>query len=359
MIPGGTKPESSKPWVEKYRPNNLQQVVAHEEVVRTLSMSMKGGDMPHMLFHGPPGVGKTTVALAFCKQMFKKHWRDRVLEMNASDERGIDIVRGRIKHFCSLAVPAVGPDGIPPIKVIILDEADQMTSDAQGALRRLMETCCLHTRFMILCNYVARLISPIQSRCMKYHFDPLPPQLVTTHLESICLRENLVLEAGSLDRLIQIGGGDMRLSLSWLQMISQMKKQGVEVTRDIIEEIMGMLPERDAKKLWGSIRTDTEAQLQVVTEDLLREGYSVKMMLKDLGERLLASTDLNDYQLAEALASLAQMEGNIVNKCDEVLQSKYTFMKIRGVIQRPGNRPDAQIPPLPRHMFPKHMLCAA
>jgi len=358
MIPV-TKPATTKPWVEKYRPNSLQDVVAHEEVVRTLSNSMKGGDMPHMLFHGPPGVGKTTIALAFCKQMFKKHWRDRVLEMNASDERGIDIVRGRIKHFCSLAVPTVGPDGIPPIKVIILDEADQMTDDAQGALRRLMETCCLHTRFMILCNYVARLISPIQSRCMKYHFDPLPPKLVSSHLENICQQETLELEAGSLDRLIEIAGGDMRLSLSWLQMISQMKKQGVKVTRDIIEEIMGMLPQTEALRLWNSIRSDSEVQLQVVTEDLLREGYSVKMMLKDLGERLLATDDLNDYQLAESLASLAQMEGNIVNKCDEVLQSKYTFMKIRGVLQSPAHRPETQIPPLPRHLFPRNIACRA
>eukprot|EP00397_Hematodinium_sp_SG-2012_P034891 GEMP01037467.1.p1 GENE.GEMP01037467.1~~GEMP01037467.1.p1 ORF type:complete len:343 (+),score=93.29 GEMP01037467.1:46-1074(+) len=335
---------STKPWVEKYRPHNLSQVVSHAEVVCTLANSMKSGSMPHMLFHGPPGVGKTTVALAFCKELFKDLWRERVLEMNASDERGIDVVRGKIKHFCSLAVPT-GPGLPPPIKVIILDEADQMTSDAQGALRRLMETCSGHTRFMILCNYVSKLISPIQSRCMKYHFDPLPCDLVSAHLQYVCNAENISIEPAALQRLIEISGGDMRRNLTWLQMTHQLVA-GQKISLQCIEEVMGLLPTSEAEQLWNAIQKARPLELASILDNLICEGYNVMNMVRLVQERVLTA-DLNEYQLVEAMAQLGQMEGNIVNKCNDGIQAQHGFGKVRDVMQATMNPAAGKfIPPI-------------
>jgi len=343
---------STKPWVEKYRPHSLAEVVAHEEVVLTLEKSMKGGDMPHMLFHGPPGVGKTTVALAFCKQLFKNQWRERVLEMNASDERGIDVVRERIKHFCEVAVKNGSTVGGPPrIKVVILDEADQMTEDAQGALRRMMETCSATTRFMILCNYVAKLISPIQSRCMKYHFDPLPAPLLNAHLRKIIDQENLTIKDAALQKMIEAGHGDMRLSLSWLQMLAQMQKQGLIITETTIDEVLGLLPENVAQMLWNVIEKGDEELMKATVEDLLVQGFDVKMMLREVGKRILQCPGLTALKKAETLGSLALMESNIVNKCDDSIQAKSVFWKCRKIVQEQA--PFLTIPGLPDHLFPR------
>jgi len=296
-----------------------------------------------MLFYGPPGVGKTTIALAFCKELFKERWRERVLEMNASDERGIDIVRGKIKHFCSLAVPS-GPGLPPPIKIIILDEADQMTGEAQGALRRLMETSSSHTRFMILCNYVAKLISPIQSRCMKYHFDPLPVDLIREHLHKVCEAEKVSIEPQALERLITISSGDLRRNLTWLQMTHQLMA-GKIITLRCLEDVMGLLPHAEGEKLWNALLTANPTTVASLLDDLLLEGYNVLNMIRVVQEYLLSS-NLNEYQMTETLQILGQMEANIVNKCNDGIQAMHGFGKIRDVAQMKNPRFEKSIPPL-------------
>ena len=168
-------PNRELPWVEKYRPRSVNDVAHQPEVVESLRKSMETKNLPHLIFYGPPGTGKTSTILACARELFGDQYRNRVMELNASDERGISVVRNKIKAFAQVAVSGGAPgSNIPPYKLLVLDEADSMTADAQSALRRTMETYSKVTRFCTICNYVSRLIPPIASRCAKFRFKPLP-----------------------------------------------------------------------------------------------------------------------------------------------------------------------------------------
>ena len=169
------KNKMSKPWVEKYRPRALSDIASQEDIVKALSQAVsdpiRAAMLPHMLFHGPAGTGKTTSALALARQLFGANpetYKSRVRELNASDDRGIQVIRDKVKKFAQNAVGGAAGSGMPPFKLIILDEADALTADAQSALRRMMEDHATTTRFILICNYVSRIIDPITSRCVKY-----------------------------------------------------------------------------------------------------------------------------------------------------------------------------------------------
>lgn len=200
------------PWTEKYRPRKLDEVVGQKETVSSLKAFVKARNMPNMLFAGPPGVGKTTCCLALAHELYGENMAGNFLELNASDERGIDVVRGRIKDFArSVAL------GDVPFKLIFLDEGDALTSDAQQALRRTMEANSSVTRFIISANYSSRIIEPIQSRCAVFRFMPLEGKEVKKALEHAAKSEKLKVDDKAFDAIHYISEGDMRKALNILQ----------------------------------------------------------------------------------------------------------------------------------------------
>ena len=210
---------SSLMWVEKYRPSRLDQIINQKDIIRALqNLRKKPNEIPHFIFAGPAGVGKTTAALCIAEELLGENWRRDTLELNASDERGIKMVRERVKEFAAvMKFSSTIENDDKPYRIIILDEADEMTSEAQTALRRIIEDSSRTTRFIIICNYLSQLIEPIQSRCVIFRFTRLPKQEVVDHLSEICKREGIEFDVKALSRIYDSTSGDLRHSINILQ----------------------------------------------------------------------------------------------------------------------------------------------
>jgi hypothetical protein len=220
--------------------------------------------LPHLLFYGPPGTGKTSAILALAKDLFgPQMYRSRVLELNASDERGIDVVRKKIKNFASLAVSANKSSShvCPPFKLIILDEADSMTVDAQSALRRTMETYSKVTRFCILCNYVSRIIGPIASRCAKFRFQPMSKDVMTARLGFIAEKEGFSIPADASTALLKVSGGDLRRAITLLQNTYML--HGHDIKGQHITDSAAVIPDSIMHDLVAACRSNSFEKMQV------------------------------------------------------------------------------------------------
>jgi replication factor C small subunit len=208
-------------WVEKYRPIKLDDIVNQNEIVGSLKNLMKQpAEMPHLLFAGPAGVGKTTTALCMSRHLLGQDWRRDTLELNASDERGIKMVRQRVKEFASVFKIRTSERDESKIRIIILDEADEMTSEAQTALRRIIEDSSETTRFVIICNYLSQIIEPIQSRCAIFRFKRIEKETLENHLKLLCKNEGIKYDEKAISQIFESTNGDLRHSINILQTAS-------------------------------------------------------------------------------------------------------------------------------------------
>lgn len=228
-------------WAEKYRPKTLGHIVNQKEIVERLKSFVKSRNVPHCIFAGPPGTGKTTAALCLTRGLYGDVYREHIMELNASDERGIDVVRDTVKTFARMK-----SIGEIPFKVMILDEADNMTSDAQQALRRTMERYTETCRFILCANYSGKIIEPIQSRCAPFRFSYLPREEHDHYLKEIAEKEGMKLSSEGLEAIFEVCSGDLRKAINTLQASASLDKP---VDAKVIYSITGKASPADVRKM--------------------------------------------------------------------------------------------------------------
>jgi len=310
------------PWVEKYRPKKVSDVAHQDEVCGALKTALHTGELPHLLFYGPPGTGKTSTRLAVCRELYGPMMKERVLELNASDERGIKVVRTKIKTFAQVKVGNKRAEGFPcpPFKIIILDEADAMTDTAQAALRRTIEAHSTVTRFCLICNYVSRIIDPLASRCAKFRFKPLSKESMLGRLRHVATAENLTVDTACEDALIQTSGGDMRKAITYLQSASQLYGEGGVVTSDAVLQISGSLPTNVSEQFWEAAHSNQFNRIQTEIDNIVAEGFSGRDILARFMEDVLAETKMDDGQKSQILLKIAEADKCLCDGSDEELQ---------------------------------------
>ena len=326
------------PWSEKHRPKKLQDIIYQHEVVKVLSECLKTGKLTHMLFYGPPGTGKTSSILSFCNELYGPNIiNQRVIELNASDERGINVVRNKIITFAKTAVGNPDPDyPSPPFKIIILDEADAMTTEAQSALRTVMESMSNVTRFCFVCNYINQIIDPIASRCMKFRFRPINEVAMKQKLQTVSIAEKFPISDNVLDKLVELVKGDVRHGIMTLQYLKYIYDYQGNITIHDVYKTTNYLPIEEVQKLWKIIVLPTTTIKNIKSEiyNLKQKGYSIHAVIEQISTTLVNKKDLNDKQKSLICIKMSDIEKMLIDGADEYLQLFSLLATIHGVYRR-------------------------
>ncbi len=283
-------------WVEKYRPTKLSSIINQKEIIGSLRSLLKNtAEIPHLLFSGSAGVGKTTAALCIAREILGDSWHEYTLELNASDERGINMVRERVKKFARFS----GLDTSIPFKLVILDEADEMTPDAQTALRRIIEDTARHCRFIIIANNISKIIEPLQSRCAVFKFTRIPEEDIISHLEEICKKEKIKYNHDGLKAIHEYSEGDMRHSINMLQAAASL---GI-VNEDNVKASAGLTRTNDVGEILKMALAGKITDARNKTVELIKVyGMSESDFLKYLNEECYKIKTSHLSQILETIA---------------------------------------------------------
>lgn len=310
-------------WIEKYRPVRLDQVVGQEETIERLKSYVATKSLPHLLFSGPPGVGKTASAVSIARETFGEElWRENFTELNASDERGIDVVRTKIKNFAKTA-----PIGGAGFKIIFLDEADALTSDAQSALRRTMERFSNNCRFILSCNYSSRIIEPIQSRCAVFRFRRLSDVAIRKRLEYIAKDQNLSITEDGYEALVYVAQGDMRKAVNSLQAAAFLDPEK-PISRETIYRTTATANPDDIRNL---IETALSGNFRAARKELNRllyeDGLSgediigqIYRAISGMDDRMILDLGLSEKRLVELVDIIGEIDFRLTEGATEKIQ---------------------------------------
>ena len=283
-------------WVEKYRPKKISEIVNQKEIMGSLGALLKNqSEMPHLLFSGSAGVGKTSTAICISRDILGKYWQDYSLELNASDERGIGMVRDKVKKFSRFA----GLDTEIPFKIIILDEADEMTSDAQTALRRIIEDTAKYCRFILIANNLSKIIEPIQSRCVVFKFTRISNKEISSQLKFIAQKEKIKADEKGLETISDYADGDIRHAINILQAAAS--TGSIDVSS--VKSVVGLTKTKDVQDvlklaLDGKISDAREKMIELIKV----YGMSESDFLKYINQAVFASKTNNIEGILEIIA---------------------------------------------------------
>ncbi len=304
----------SEIWTEKYRPKQFIELVGQDDIIQRVESLTNSLNIPHLMFAGPAGTGKSTLALIVVKQLFKQNWKENYLELNASDERGINIVREKVKNFARTKSL-----GNVPFKVIFLDEADALTPEAQQALRRTMENYSTTCRFILSCNYSSKIIDPIQSRCAIFRFKLLEKKEIEIYLNRIAQAENLTISPEAMEILYEGCEGDCRRATNLLQTTTTISPS---VTAELISTVISNAKPKDIKvvldyALSGDFQKSREKLLDVMLKESISGQDVIKAIQKEIWNlpvepeikvRLTEKTGETEFRIVEGSDPFIQLE---------------------------------------------------
>ncbi len=299
-------------WTEKYRPKDFSDVIGQDEIVRRVKALVESKDMPHLLFVGPAGVGKTSLAMVIARKLFGESWRSNLLELNASDERGIDVIRVKVKEFARTRAL-----GNVPFKIIYLDECDALTRDAQQALRRTMENYTKTCRFILSANYSSKIIDPIQSRCAIFRFRRLEKKDIFKLIEKIEKGEKIRVDEKAKEALFEVSGGDVRRLENLMQSCASITK---EITEKVVYEVSSYARPKEIKSIiLTAIKGDFKGARDKLLDTMLKYGLSGVDVIKQVKNAVLES-DLSVKNKMKIVERAAETEFRMSEGSDEFLQ---------------------------------------
>jgi len=305
-------------WIEKYRPRTLDDVVDQKDVIEGIKALLKTpATMPHLLLSGPPGTGKSSVALCVARQLMGENFRRLVLELNASDERGIGVVRERIKGF-SQVIQATS-SGVQ-FGLVILDECDEMTRDAQTALRRIMETSSRTCRFLLICNYQSGIIEPIQSRCSVFRFRLFEEKDAVEHLLRICEAEKVDADQKAAERIFQLAEGDLRSAINYLQ-VAAVRAKGSKLDVSVVEKVVPVAENKLIRNMLDlALKGEFIKSRDVMYELMGKHGLSGREIIRSANREVIRISSLSAHGQMDVVRALGECDFRLTQGANEDIQ---------------------------------------